>query len=319
MIKIGDYELNSQVFLAPMAGTSDKPFRILAKNFGAALATSEMVLLKNDLLKTEKSKYRLNFEGENSPISLQIAGSNPDEMAEYAQKAVEFGAQIIDINMGCPAKKVCNKASGSALMQDENLVTKILENVVKSVEVPITLKMRTGWDRQNKNCLTIAKIAQDCGIQMLAIHGRTRADKYNGNAEYETIRKVVENTDIPVIANGDINSCEKAEFVLEKTGCSGVMIGRSTQGAPWIIKEIVDFLETGVVQKFTNKKQIILQHISDIYGFYPAKTADNIAKKHIKWYLFESNLSDFWQQIHPIKDGGERYEKLKHILNSNAI
>jgi tRNA-dihydrouridine synthase B len=319
MFKVGDYEFNSQVLLAPMAGTSDKPFRILAKNFGAALATSEMVLLKDGLLKTDKSKYRLDFSGEQNPISLQIAGSNADEMANYAKKAQDFGADIIDINMGCPAKKVCNKASGSALLQDEKLVADILQSVVESADIPVTLKMRTGWNDDNKNYLTIAKIAEDLGVQMLAIHGRTRENKYQGEAEYQSIKEVVENVSIPVIANGDINSPEKARDISKKTGCAGIMIGRASQGQPWIIKQIDDYLKTGRYQDFDKKQEIILQHIDDIYNFYPEIPADNIAKKHIKWYLYANNLGDFWQEIYPIKDSKKRREKLQNILNNNFI
>lgn len=204
-----------------------------------------MVVLQNHLLSTNKSKYRLDFKGETAPISIQIAGSSALELAESAQKAVKFGAHIIDINIGCPAKKVCNKAAGSALMQDEQLVQDILESVVKAVDIPVTLKMRTGWDVSHKNAPTIAQIAQKAGIQMLSIHGRTKEDKYKGEAEYHTIKDVVRQVNIPVIANGDITSANKAKQVLEYTGASGVMVGRATQGNPWLIHEIDYFLKTG--------------------------------------------------------------------------
>lgn len=319
MFTIGTHQFNSQVLLAPMAGTSDKPFRMLAKNFGAALATSEMVLLKDGLLNSQKSQYRLNFTEEASPISLQIAGTTPDEMVEYAKKARDFGADIIDINMGCPAKKVCKKDSGSALMRDEKLVAKILENVVKSVDIPITLKTRTGWDRQHKNALTIAKIAQESGVQMLTIHGRTRTDKYSGEAEYNTIQEVVASIDIPVVANGDIDSGKKAKYVLEKTKASAVMLGRITQGQPWIIWQINQFLRTGKWLEFDNKQAIILQHIEEIYSFYPEKVAGNIAKKHIKWYLQAANLQHHWQEIHTITNEHQRYQKLSTILSSTEL
>lgn len=319
MFKIGNFKIKSKVLLAPMAGVSDKPFRILAKRFGAGLTTSEMVVLQNNLLKTTKSQTRLNFTGEAHPISIQVAGSSPAEITQYAEKAVQIGVDIVDINMGCPAKKVCNKASGSALLQDEKLVQQILASATKNISVPITLKIRTGWDKDNKNYLNIAKIAEGCGVQMLTIHGRTRADKYNGNAEYQSIKEVVKSVDIPVIANGDITSPEKAKEVLDYTSCSGVMIGRATQGKPWIIKQIDDYLKTGNYQKFENKQEIILQHISDIYTFYPDKIADNIAKKHIKWYLFANNLATFWQEIYSINNSQQRYETLKKILNSNLI
>ena len=244
-MKIGDYQLTSQVLLAPMAGTSDKPFRAICRAQGAALTTSEMVVIQHHLLNTNKSKHRLDFTGEPAPISIQIAGSEADELAYSAQQALTFGADIIDINMGCPAKKVCNKAAGSALMQDESLVKDILTAVVSAVDIPVTLKMRTGWNVTNKNAPTIARIAQDAGIQMLSVHGRTREDKYNGMAEYDTIKEVKSQVSIPVIANGDITSAKKAQQVLDYTSADGVMVGRATQGNPWIIHEIDHFLYQG--------------------------------------------------------------------------
>ena len=273
-MKIGDYQLTSQVLLAPMAGTSDKPFRTICRAQGAALTTSEMVVIQHHLLNTNKSKHRLDFTGEPAPISIQIAGSEADELAYSAQQALTFGADIIDINMGCPAKKVCNKAAGSALMQDEALVKDILTAVVNAVDIPVTLKMRTGWNVTNKNAPTIAKIAQDAGIQMLSVHGRTREDKYNGMAEYDTIKEVKSQVSIPVIANGDITSAKKAQKVLDYTSADGVMVGRATQGNPWIIREIDHYLKTG--QKAADiplniKKQTILDHISQIHQFYGEK------------------------------------------------
>jgi tRNA-dihydrouridine synthase B len=249
-IQIGAYQLKSQVFLAPMAGTSDKPFRAICRAQGAALTTSEMVVIQKHLLGTNKSKHRLDFSGEPAPISIQIAGSQADELAYSAQQALKFGADIIDINMGCPAKKVCNKAAGSALMQDEALVKSILNAVVSAVDIPVTLKMRTGWNVSNKNAPTIAKIAEEAGIQMLSVHGRTREDKYTGMAEYDTIKAVKSQVGIPVIANGDITSAKKAQSVLQYTGADGVMVGRATQGNPWIIHEIDHYLKTG--QKATD-------------------------------------------------------------------
>jgi len=236
-MNIGPFKLNTQVLLAPMAGTSDKPFRMLCREQGAALTTSEMVVIQKHLLNTNKSKYRLDFSGEKSPVSIQIAGSEAKQLAESATQAVDFGADIIDINMGCPAKKVCNKAAGSALMQNEKLVADILNAVVASVDTPVTLKMRTGWNEENKNAPTIAKIAQDAGIQMIAIHGRTREQKYLGEAEYETVAKVVSDASIPVVVNGDISSAEKAKKVLNYTSADAVMLGRATQGNPWLIGE----------------------------------------------------------------------------------
>ncbi|SFV86973.1 tRNA dihydrouridine synthase B [hydrothermal vent metagenome] len=308
--------------LAPMAGTSDKPFRMLCRAQGAALTTSEMVVIQQHLLNTNKTKHRLDFEGELTPISIQIAGSQAEELALFAKKAVEFGADIIDINMGCPAKKVCNKAAGSALMQDENLVKDILTTVVNSVDVPVTLKMRTGWNRNNKNAPTIAKIAQDAGIQMLSVHGRTKADKYNGEAEYETVATVVSQVEIPVIANGDITSAEKAKQVLNFTGASGVMVGRATQGNPWIIAEIDHYLKTG---KHANpislplKKQTALKHIQQIHAFYGEGLGVRIARKHILWYLqhFADNTQTCWAKISKIDTSEQQHQQFKHCLNEH--
>ncbi|SMN13882.1 tRNA dihydrouridine synthase B [Bathymodiolus heckerae thiotrophic gill symbiont] len=319
-IQIGPYALTSQVLLAPMAGTSDRPFRMLCKAQGAALTTSEMVVIQTHLLKTNKSKYRLDFKGESAPISIQIAGSGADELAISAQKAVEFGADIIDINMGCPAKKVCNKAAGSALMQDEILVKDILNTVVNSVDVPVTLKMRTGWNRANKNAPIIAQIAQDAGIQMLSVHGRTKADKYNGEAEYATIAEVVTQVSIPVIANGDITSAEKAKRVLSDTGVSGIMLGRATQGNPWIIAEIDHYLKTNEYAKtpsFELKKQTALNHIQQIHEFYGEGLGVRIARKHILWYLqhFENKPQTCWTKISKINTSEQQYQQFKNCLN----
>lgn len=321
-IQIGDFTLNSQVLLAPMAGTSDKPFRIMCRAQGAALTTSEMVVIQKHLLNTNKSKYRLNFEGELAPISIQIAGSEAKELALSAQKAVEFGADIIDINMGCPAKKVCNKAAGSALMQNETLVKNILNAVVSSVEVPVTLKMRTGWNRANKNAATIAQIAQDAGIQMLSVHGRTKEDKYKTEAEYDTVTKVVSRLNIPVIVNGDITSAEKAKQVLDATGANGVMVGRATQGNPWIIGEIDHYLKTGKQIKaipLTLKKQTALKHIQQIHAFYAEPLGVRIARKHILWYLqyFVDKPQTCWAKISKIDISEKQYQLFKHCINEH--
>ncbi len=321
-MRIGKYQLNSQVLLAPMAGTSDKPFRLLCRAQGAALTTSEMVVIQAHLLGTTKSKHRLDFAGESAPISIQIAGSEADELARCAQTAVKLGADIIDINMGCPAKKVCNKAAGSALMQDEALVKDILTSVVSCVDVPVTLKMRTGWNVTNKNAPSIATIAQDAGIQMLSVHGRTRADKYNGEAEYDTIKKVVERVNIPVIANGDITSAHKARDVLDYTGASGVMIGRATQGNPWIIGEIDHYLKTGKVANtvpLNVKKQTALMHIEQIHGFYGEQLGVRIARKHILWYLqhFANNVQKNWEKISKIDASETQVELLKIALHES--
>lgn len=318
-IQIGQYQLNSQVLLAPMAGTSDKPFRMLCRQQGAALTTSEMVVIQQHLLNTTKSKYRLDFTGESAPISIQIAGSEAKELGIAAKKAIEFGADIIDINMGCPAKKVCNKAAGSALMQDEMLVKDILNTVVNSVNIPVTLKMRTGWNRANKNAPTIAKIAQDAGIQMLSVHGRTKEDKYQGDAEYDTVAEVVSQVKIPVIANGDITSAEKAKKILDETGVSGVMVGRATQGNPWIIAEIDQYLKTGKIEKhpsLASKKETAIHHIQQIHQFYGEGLGVRIARKHILWYLqYFTDTQNCWQKISKIDNSKQQYQHFKLCIN----
>jgi len=270
-MNIGKHLLPSKVLLAPMAGTSDKPFRMICREQGAALTTSEMVVMQKHLLNTNKSKHRLDFRSEQSPISIQIAGSESQELAESAKQALEFGADIIDINMGCPAKKVCNKAAGSALMKNEKLVEDIIKSVVNAVNIPVTLKMRTGWNEENKNAPTIAKIAEDNGIKMLAIHGRTRVQKYNGVAEYDTVKKIKGIVSIPVVANGDITSAEKAKKVLDYTGADAVMLGRATQGNPWLVGQINNYITTGKTSKtpsLDKKISLILKHILQIHDFY---------------------------------------------------
>ena len=237
-VRIGPYILPNRLILAPMAGVTDQPFRQLCRRLGAGMVVSEMVTSDVRLWNSRKSRLRLLHEGDPEPRSVQIAGGDPQMLAEAAARNVELGAQIIDINMGCPAKKVCNKAAGSALMKDEKLVSEILEAVVGAVDVPVTLKIRTGWDRQNKNGLSIARIAEESGIAALAVHGRTRADLYTGNAEYETVAAIKQAVAIPVFANGDIDTPEKARLVLDKTGADGLLIGRAAQGKPWIFREI---------------------------------------------------------------------------------
>jgi tRNA-dihydrouridine synthase B len=321
-MNIGPFQLNSQVLLAPMAGTSDKPFRILCRAQGAALTTSEMVVIQKHLLNTNKSKYRLDFSGEQSPVSIQIAGSEAKQLAESAIQAVGFGADIIDINMGCPAKKVCNKAAGSALMQNEKLVADILNAVVASVDIPVTLKMRTGWSNENKNAPTIAKIAEESGIQMIAIHGRTREQKYLGEAEYETVAKVVSDTNIPVVVNGDITSAEKAKKVLDYTSADAVMLGRATQGNPWLIGEVHHHLSTGEIKPPISQKDkipVILDHISSIYDFYGNKLGTQLSRKHIFWYsmrLDQKKARDFWPNINRVSDHSEQYFIFRDYLHS---
>ena len=286
-MNIGPHTLKNNLFVAPMAGVTDRPFRQLCKQMGAGLAVSEMVTSNSLLYGSEKTKRRANHEGEVSPISVQIAGADPTMMAEAARYNVDQGAQIIDINMGCPAKKICNVMAGSALLKDEPLVANILSKVVKAVTVPVTLKIRTGWDVQHRNAVTVAKIAEASGIQALAIHGRTRACAYKGEAEYETIRSVKSAVSIPVIANGDITSPEKAQYVLDMTGADAIMIGRAAQGRPWIFREIQHFLNTGEHLKapeVSEIHQVLLAHLEDLYAFYGEITGVHMARKHISWY-----------------------------------
>ena len=321
-MNIGKYLLPSKVLLAPMAGTSDKPFRMICREQGAALTTSEMVVMQKHLLNTNKSKHRLDFRSEKSPISIQIAGSEPEELADSAKQALEFGADIIDINMGCPAKKVCNKSAGSALMQNEKLVEDIIKSVVNAVNIPVTLKMRTGWNEENKNAPTIAKIAEDNGIKMLAIHGRTRAQKYNGDAEYDTVKKIKGIVSIPVVANGDITSAEKAKKVLDYTGADAVMLGRATQGNPWFVGQINNYLTTGKISKaplLDKKISLILKHILQIHDFYGHKMGTQLSRKHIFWYsihLDQEKGSAFWPNINRVSDHSEQYLKFHDFLYS---
>ncbi len=286
-MQIGPYPLKNNLIVAPMAGVTDRPFRQLCKHFGAGMAVSEMVASNSLLWGSEKTKRRANHEGEVEPISVQIAGADPEMMARAAQHNVDHGAQIIDINMGCPAKKICNVMAGSALLKDEQLVTRILEAVIRAVPVPVTLKIRTGWDKTTKNAIQIAKIAESCGIQALAIHGRTRACGYTGEAEYDTIAEVKTHVQIPIIANGDIISPEKAKFVLDYTKADAVMIGRAAQGRPWLFREIDHYLNTGALlppPEVSEIYQILKAHLEDLYAFYGEHTGVRMARKHISWY-----------------------------------
>ncbi|MDR0996403.1 MAG: tRNA dihydrouridine synthase DusB [Zoogloeaceae bacterium] len=282
------FDLPNNLILAPMAGVTDRPFRMLARRLGAGLAVSEMVTSNSLLYGSAKTRRRADHEGEPAPVSVQIAGTDPAMMAEAARHNVDNGAQLIDINMGCPAKKVCNVLAGSALMKDEGKAAAILKAVVEAVpNTPVTLKMRTGWDREHKNAPQLAKIAEDLGIAALAVHGRTRADQYRGEAEYETIARVKAAVKIPVAANGDIDSPEKAKFVLEQTGADALMIGRAALGRPWIFREIAHFLATGEKLpplEIDEIHRILQAHLRDLYDFYGPKTGVGIARKHIGWY-----------------------------------
>ena len=284
---IGPYQLSNKLILAPMAGVTDLPFRKLCRSLGAGMAVSEMVSSNSLLWGSDKTKRRASHEGETDPKSVQIMGTEPAMMAEAAKYNVDTGAQIIDINMGCPAKKVCNVLAGSALLRDEKLVGDILSAVVAAVDIPVTLKIRTGWDQQTRNAVNIARIAEDAGIQSLAIHGRTRADQYRGDAEYDTIADVKSRISIPVIANGDIKTPEKAKFVLDYTKADAVMIGRAAQGRPWIFREIEHYLNTGEylpAPTVAEIRDIMLGHLDNLYAFYGEFTGVRVARKHISWY-----------------------------------
>jgi tRNA-dihydrouridine synthase B len=287
-LSIGPYRLPNNLFLAPMAGVTDRPFRQLCRRLGAGMAVSEMITANKALWASKKSLLRANHAGEPEPRSVQIAGADPKMMAEAAKHNVDQGAHIIDINMGCPAKKVCNVMAGSALLQDESLVASILESVVNAVDVPVTLKIRTGWDRDNRNGLIIARIAEQSGIQALAIHGRTRADAYKGEAEYDTIAEIkAAISSMPIIANGDIDSPLKAAEVLNKTGVDGLMLGRAAQGNPWIFRQIIHYLEHDKLlssPSVAEIRQILIEHLENLYDFYGDFSGVRMARKHIAWY-----------------------------------
>jgi tRNA-dihydrouridine synthase B len=286
-MQIGPYSIDPPVALAPMAGVTDKPFRQLCKRLGAGLAVSEMTTSDPRLWTTRKSLHRMDHAGEPAPVSVQIAGYDPGMLADAARYNVDHGAQIIDINMGCPAKKVCNVYAGSALLQNEALVAQILEATVRAVEVPVTLKIRTGWNRDNRNGVRIAQIAECCGIAALAVHGRTRADLYHGEAEYNTIAAIKSAVKIPVLANGDIDTPQKARDVLKVTKCDGLLIGRAAQGRPWIFREIAHFLATGSELAPPSAEEIcaiLIEHLQNLYAFYGEQQGVRIARKHLGWY-----------------------------------
>jgi tRNA-dihydrouridine synthase B len=299
-MRIGPYLIDPPVVLAPMAGVTDKPFRLLCKRLGAGLAASEMTTADPTLWHTRKSLHRMDHDGEPEPVSVQIAGYDPAMLAEAARFNVANGAQIIDINMGCPAKKVCNVWSGSALLQDEPLVARIVKAVVDAVDVPVTLKIRTGWDRQHRNALRIAHIAEDNGIAALAVHGRTRADKYEGEAEYDTIAAVKAEVRIPVLANGDITTPQQAKHVLAITGADAVMIGRGAQGRPWIFREIAHYLATGELLPEPDPDEvgtILLGHLEHLHAFYGEQAGVRIARKHLGWYAKDRPENAAFRQV----------------------
>ena len=286
-MRIGDIELANNLILAPMAGVTDRPFRQLCRRLGAGLAVSEMVSADTALWGSRKSIKRLDHSGETGPISAQILGIDPTVMADAARANLDLGADIIDINMGCPAKKVCKMAAGSALLRDEPLVGRILEAVVAAVPAPVTLKIRTGWSPDERNALQIARIARESGVAALAVHGRTRSCGYSGHAEHETVRAIKQKVRIPVIANGDIDSPEKARLVLDYTGADAIMLGRAAQGRPWIFREISDYLETGVRPHSPPAdwiKDTLIAHLHELFRFYGDHLGVRIARKHVAWY-----------------------------------
>ncbi|HWT72882.1 MAG TPA: tRNA dihydrouridine synthase DusB [Oxalicibacterium sp.] len=305
-MKIGPYTLANEVFVAPMAGVTDRPFRQLCKQLGAGYAVSEMAASNPKLWASEKTSRRIDHDGEMEPKAVQIAGADPAMLAECAKFNVDRGAQIIDINMGCPVKKVCNSWCGSALLQHESLVGQILEAVVSAVDVPVTLKFRTGWDRAHKNAMNIARIAEQSGIAMLTLHGRTRADGYSGEAEYETIAAVKAVVAIPVVANGDVTSPEKAKYVLQATGADAVMIGRAAQGRPWIFREIAHYLRTGEhlpAPTVAEVRRLLAEHLRAHYAFYGEYLGVRTARKHIGWYVRELQGGEaFRQQMNKLDD-----------------
>ncbi|MGL6515110.1 tRNA dihydrouridine synthase DusB [Aeromonas hydrophila] len=289
-MQIGPHTLETPLIVAPMAGVTDRPFRELCLRLGAGMAVSEMLLANPDVWDTQKTRMRMDHSAEGGLRSVQIAGADPEMMAFAARYNVEQGAQIVDINMGCPAKKVNKKLAGSALLRQPDLVRTICRAVVDAVEVPVTLKIRTGWDPDNRNGEEIARIAEDCGIAALAVHGRTRTDLYRGEAEYDTIRAIKQAVSIPVVANGDIDSPEKARYVLDYTGVDAVMIGRAAQGRPWIFREIRHFLETGTKlppPKREEVRTLMNEHVTNLHRFYGAYLGARIARKHVGWYLDE--------------------------------
>jgi tRNA-dihydrouridine synthase B len=320
-MQIGTHILKNKLIVAPMAGVTDRPFRQLCKIMGAGMAVSEMVSSNSLLWGSQKTLRRANHEGEVSPISVQIAGADPKMLAAAARYNVENGAQIIDINMGCPAKKICNVMAGSALLQDEKLVERILDAVVKAVDIPVTLKIRTGWDKQHKNALAIAHIAENSGIQALAIHGRTRACAYTGTAEYDTIAAVKAAAKIPIIANGDITTPEKAKFILAYTKADAVMIGRAAQGRPWIFREINHYLATDQYlqpPEVAEIHQVLINHLHDLYDFYGEYSGVRIARKHISWYTkglvgsagFRQSMNQLQTSDHQIIETNKFFSKL---------
>lgn len=318
-MQIGQYKLKNRLVLAPMAGVTDRPYRQLCKKMGAGMAVSEMISSNSLLWGSEKTKRRANHEGEIEPRYVQIAGADPKLLAEAAQHNVDNGAQIIDINMGCPAKKICNVMAGSALLKNEALVADILDAVVNAVDIPVSLKIRTGWDKENRNAVKVAQIAEQAGIQSLAVHGRTRACAYRGEAEYDTIAAIKASVNIPVIANGDITTPEKAKYVLDYTGADAVMIGRAALGKPWIFREIDHFLtksEHLAPPSIIEIRDVLLEHLNNLYQFYGEYTGVRMARKHLSWYSKGQRYgANFRQVVNKVDTCAEQLKLTKEFFD----
>jgi len=321
VLQIGRYKITTPLVLAPMAGVTDRPFRALCRSFGAGLTVAEMVTSDQSLWNTQKSRLRLPHADEPEPRMVQIAGGDPQMLAAAAQANVKLGAQIIDINMGCPAKKVCKKAAGSALLRDEKLVAEILAAVVAAVDVPVTLKIRTGWSANHKNAVTIAQLAEQEGIQALTVHGRTREDRFKGEAEYDTLAEVCQAVSFPVIANGDINSPQKAKEVLDKTGATAVMIGRAAQGKPWIFSQIKSWLEDQQLipdPEPIEIHSIISQHLKGLYLTYGDFMGTRVARKHFGWYLQQAGMNEWRKTFNQLETTHEQQALLDSIFLKEA-
>ena len=328
-MQIGSHKISNKLILAPMAGVTDRPFRQLCRDLGAGMAVSEMVGSTSLIRGSAKTLRRANHDGESAPRSVQIVGYDPATMAEAARINKAMGAEIIDINMGCPAKKVCNMSSGSALLRDEPLVANILQATVNAVKIPVTLKIRTGWSTEMRNGPNVAKIAEDCGIQALSVHGRTRSCFFKGEAEYDTIALIKQSVNIPIIANGDITTPEKAKFVLDKTGADAIMIGRAAQGRPWIFREIDYYLEHGVRAKEPSLEEIatiLTTHIENLYTFYDEYIGVHMARKHVSWYSKGQPNAGKFRELFNSLDSAEQqrkairefFDELKHGSNTNC-
>lgn len=322
-LKIGNQTIANRLIVAPQAGVTDNPFRRLCKRFGAGHAVSEMMTADSTLFARQKTLFRANFEGEIAPISAQIAGSDPIKLAEAARYQVQNGAAIVDINMGCPAKKVCKKLAGSALLQDEDLVKRLLEATINAIDVPVTLKTRLGYENGKENILRVAQMAQDAGIAAIAIHGRTREDKYLGTARYELIAEVKKRLTIPVIVNGDIDSPQKALSVYEQTGADGIMIGRAAQGQPWIFRDIVHYLQTGEPlpsPSIEELRDIVLSHLQEIYRFYGEYSGCRIARKHIAWYTTGiAHSNEFRQAMYQEDSTAGQFAVVERFLSKKVF